>query len=163
VARIVGAGELEVDGGLAATVTFAAGKTGELILGDSAAFTGAVAGLSKTGANSLDLEDIDFGETTTATFSGSTKSGVLTVTDGTHTATITLIGNYTTSTFTAASDGHGGTIVTDPTAPAAKPPSLPLVTAMAGFGAAQAGGSTRMSDFGKTDMIMFASPRTATS
>ena len=49
-----------------------------------------------------------------ASFSGDASGGVLTVTDGTHTAHIHLAGDYTASTFVAASDGHGGTIVTDP-------------------------------------------------
>jgi hypothetical protein len=31
-------------------------------------------------------------------------------------ATLALIGNYLTSTFTASSDGHGGTFITDPPA-----------------------------------------------
>ena len=38
----------------------------------------------------------------------------LTVTDGTHTANIALLGNYLASTFVASSDGHGGTLVVDP-------------------------------------------------
>ena len=37
------------------------------------------------------------------------------VTDGTHTANINLSGNYTASTFVAASDGHGCTLVHDRT------------------------------------------------
>jgi hypothetical protein len=36
------------------------------------------------------------------------------VSDGTHSANIALLGNYFASTFTATSDGHGGTAVTDP-------------------------------------------------
>ena len=39
-------------------------------------------------------------------------SGTLTVTDGVHTASIELLGNYTASEFVAASDGHGGTLIT---------------------------------------------------
>jgi hypothetical protein len=37
---------------------------------------------------------------------------VLTVSDGTHTAHITLVGNFLASTFVAASDGHGGVSIT---------------------------------------------------
>jgi len=36
------------------------------------------------------------------------------VTDGTHTANLTLLGQYSTGNFSLASDGHGGTVVTDP-------------------------------------------------
>ena len=39
-------------------------------------------------------------------------SGTLTVTDGVHTASIQLLGQYMASEFVAASDGHGGTIIT---------------------------------------------------
>ncbi|HEY7852394.1 MAG TPA: hypothetical protein VIB82_05420 [Caulobacteraceae bacterium] len=61
---------------------------------------------------------------------------MLTVPDGTHTAHIKFAGNYTTSGWTLSSDGHGGTTVVDPAKAGAPPPHmLPLVTAMAGFGA----------------------------
>jgi hypothetical protein len=55
---------------------------------------------------------------------------VLTVTSGTHTAHITLVGNYSGATFTTSSDKHGGTIVVDPSmsGDVAK-----FVAAMAGF------------------------------
>ena len=46
---------------------------------------------------------------------GNTTAGVLSVSDGTHTAEILLLGNYTKSSFVASSDGSGGTIVVDPT------------------------------------------------
>ncbi|WP_291736527.1 hypothetical protein, partial [Bradyrhizobium sp.] len=52
----------------------------------------------------------------TPTFSGNTTRGTLTVTDGTVTASVALLGNYMASTFTASSDGHGGTLVVDPPA-----------------------------------------------
>ena len=45
------------------------------------------------------------------------QSGTLTVTSGTHSATLTLNGNYTASNFKLASDGHGGTTITDPSTP----------------------------------------------
>jgi hypothetical protein len=62
----------------------------------------------------------------------------MTVTDGSHTAHIGLAGNFTASTFTTSSDGHGGAIVVDPASqgPAAIPEAvavLPFITAMASF------------------------------
>jgi hypothetical protein len=39
---------------------------------------------------------------------------VLTVTDGTHTANINIVGTYTLANFHFASDGSGGTLITDP-------------------------------------------------
>lgn len=39
-----------------------------------------------------------------------------TVSDGTHTAELALLGQYTADDFAASSNGHGGTLITDPTA-----------------------------------------------
>ena len=44
----------------------------------------------------------------------SNTGGVLTVSDGIHTAALTLLGNYVAESFAAASDGHGGTTITEP-------------------------------------------------
>ena len=71
-------------------------------------------GFSTTGGTSFDLRDIGFVSANEATFVGGSSGGVLTVTDGTHTAHITLLGDYTTSTFVASSDGSGGVIIVDP-------------------------------------------------
>ncbi|HXU99359.1 MAG TPA: hypothetical protein VG166_02555 [Caulobacteraceae bacterium] len=136
---VTGAGVGRINGGtlyaknkFTQNVTFA-GTTGVLELGVATAYTGAVSGLSKTGTDWLDLADIAFTSgVTKATYSGTTASGTLTVTDGTHTAHIKLMGNYTASTFTVSSDGHGGTKVVDPAA-ASTPSAAPLAQAMAGL------------------------------
>lgn len=114
--EITGAATLEFGGTVASgqTVTFDIGSRGTLRLDDSQGFAGTVAGLALNGSNFLDLSDIAFGAGTKATFSGSTTGGTLQVTDGTHIADISLLGNYTASTFVTASDGHGGTLVDDP-------------------------------------------------
>jgi hypothetical protein len=93
------------------TVTFAS-TTGTLKLDNSASFAGTVAGMS--GQDTLDLTDINFASVGTPTFKGTSTGGVLTVSDGSHTANIALLGNYIASTFTVSSDGHGGTYVVDP-------------------------------------------------
>jgi hypothetical protein len=109
-------------------VTFDPGSTGTLRLDKSQNFSGTVAGLALNGSNFLDLSDISFGAGTHATYSGTSLAGTLTVTDGTHTSNISLLGNYTASTFVTATDGHGGTLVHDPA------PSLALfVQAAASF------------------------------
>src|SRR6516164_1796758 len=46
--------------------------------------------------------------------SGANASGTLTIKEGAQTQSFTLIGTYTTSNFSATSDGHGGTLITDP-------------------------------------------------
>jgi hypothetical protein len=36
------------------------------------------------------------------------------VSDGVHVATLTMLGSYTAANFNLATDGNGGTMVTDP-------------------------------------------------
>ena len=106
-------GTLELTGGSNAGVTFQ-GSTGTLKLDNSASFSGTVAGM--TGSDAIDFANINFANVHTPTFSGDSTHGTLTVTDGTVTASIALLGNYMASTFTTSSDGHGGTLVVDPPA-----------------------------------------------
>jgi hypothetical protein len=135
---VSGAGKVTIEGGEASfagavsqNVAFV--TTGELALAHSQTYAATISGFSKTGATSLDLEDISF-TGAKASYSGTSASGVLTVTDGTHTARIKLAGNYTASAWTLSSDGHGGVIVVDPPASGA----IALVSAIAGFAAAPA-------------------------
>ncbi len=111
----IAAGALQALGAFGQDVAFT-GQTGVLELARSQAYGGTVSGLSPGGGTSLDLDDIGFVGPGEASYSGTTSGGVLTVTDGTHTAHITLAGDYTTAAFVAASDGHGGTTITDPAA-----------------------------------------------
>jgi hypothetical protein len=48
-----------------------------------------------------------------ASFSGTSASGTLTVSNGTDSANITLVGNYLAALLMTASDGTGGTLVMD--------------------------------------------------
>jgi len=104
-------------------VTFA-GSTGKLVLDQPGTFTGTVAGLGAQ--NGIDLSQIAFGAATTLAFSenDSHTGGTLTVTDGTHTAAVALLGNYMASTLVTGADGHGGTLVTE----AAQAAERPLLT-----------------------------------
>jgi hypothetical protein len=97
--------------------------------------TNSVGGFSNKGRTSLDLGDINFVNSAEATFTGTSTSGLLTVTDGVHTATIALVGNYLSSNFVASSDGAGGTIVVAQKAPSEIQPVQAFISAMAGFGA----------------------------
>ncbi len=97
------------------TVTFVSGGTLELDAG--AGFTGAIKGFGKPDlADRIDLRGIAFGTGTTKSFTeaASNTSGTLTVTRGTHTVHLVLLGRYKTTNFNLATDGHGGTLVTDP-------------------------------------------------
>ena len=102
----------KIDGASAQSVTFE-GSTGTLILNDALAFTGQVSGLS--GSDAIDLADVSYGPSTQATFLGDTEGGTLTITNGTQTANIALVGDYLSSYWTVSSDGNGGTLVVDPT------------------------------------------------
>jgi autotransporter passenger strand-loop-strand repeat protein len=107
-------GFLEIaSGGITRTSEFdftSAGGT--LQLDDSQHFAGVVSGFGVPGG--IDLRDIAFGSGTTLGYSGNTSSGALTVSDGMHSATINLLGQYAAGNFTLQSDGNGGTLVTDP-------------------------------------------------
>ncbi len=102
---------VEIDGASAQSVTFT-GTTGTLKLDNPLAFTGEISGLA--GSDAIDLASIKYGSNTTAAFSGGANSGTLTVTDGTNTAHIDLLGDYLHSGWTLSSDGNGGTLVVDP-------------------------------------------------
>ena len=122
-------GSAEISGASSQAVTFE-GATGTLKLDDAPAFTGHISGL--TGADAIDLADVGYGANTRATFSGNANGGTLTVTNGTQTANIALLGNYLTSGWTLSGDGHGGTVVVDPTStfPNATNTGVPGVTAL---------------------------------
>jgi hypothetical protein len=90
------------------------GTVGVASGGSTAAYTGTVAGLAP--GNHLDLADISFGAHTTLGYApnDSNSGGVLTASDGAHVAKIALLGQYEAASFVMASDGHGGTLITDP-------------------------------------------------
>ena len=124
-----GIAELTAGAATLGLVAFAAGAGGLLKLDDSQHFFGMVAGFGIP--DQIDLEDIAFASgTTTLTFeeAGNNQSGTLTVSDGTHTANLTLLGQYVAGQFHLAADGAGGTLVTDlPIAATAQDGTLMLV------------------------------------
>jgi hypothetical protein len=152
-ARVAGA-TLDFASSFSQNVTFT-GSAGVLKLARSQAYGGTIHNFSNTGSTQLDLGDIGFISASEATFSG----GVLTVTDGKHTAHIHLAGNYSGSTFVASSDGHGGTIVTDPAATGQA--AARFASAIAGFGAASAGRANLEADLRRMDPPMLTTPRSA--
>jgi hypothetical protein len=127
---IVGAGTLAFLSSFDEAVAFTG--AGELELAKSQAFTNSITGFLRNGMTKLDLLDIGFVSAGEATFSGTKKSGVLTVTDGTHAAHIELIGNFLDSTFVTSSDGADGVIVV--AQPTTAPATHAFVSAMAGLG-----------------------------
>jgi len=123
-------GKLQFDSTFSQNVTFSGTDT--LVLGQSQSYTGNISGFSPTGRSTFDLRDIGFVNASEATFSGTSTSGVLTVTDGAHTAHITLLGNYLSNHFVASSDGHRGTDVVGASGPASAP-AHGFIAAMAGL------------------------------
>jgi hypothetical protein len=82
------------------------GPAPNLILNDPSHFQGQISGFQ--GTDTIDLPTIHFDSGTTTTFSG----GILTIKEGTTTvAALTFVGS---PNLKIASDGHGGTLITDP-------------------------------------------------
>jgi hypothetical protein len=124
-----------------------------------------ITGFSTTGANALDLLDIPFvSGTTTATYTGTTTFGVLTVQEGANVAKITLEGDYLGSTFTVSAGPGGGTKVVDPDRASTAPHAAALlsphsfIAAMAGFGAPEVGASALAGAHRSTSSPMLALP-----
>ena len=97
------------------TITFTGG-TGSLILNEPESFTGQIIGFTGTApdaahSDTVDLVGIDFNAAQFAeTYNSAT--GLLSITDGTHSADITFDDFNATLDF--VSDGNGGTLITDP-------------------------------------------------
>ncbi|SIO49174.1 hypothetical protein SAMN05443247_06378 [Bradyrhizobium erythrophlei] len=137
-ATISGAATFEFAAASAENVSFAAGSTGTLKLDDSASFTGSVSGLTTT--TYIDLADLSWAEgQMVASFVGDASGGRLTVSDGTHSDTINLAGDYTHSSWTLSQDSNGNTLVVDPplaSAPNASGPGDKFTMLMAQYAAA---------------------------
>jgi VCBS repeat-containing protein len=123
-AATIGAGAtLELNTADSASITFSS-STGMLKLDSLTAFTGVIDNFtgngSLSGSDQIDLKGINFNSV-----HDSYSNGVLTVTDGTNTATLDFNGTYVLANFKFASDGGGGTIVYDP--PVSAQPQYPSV------------------------------------
>ena len=86
--------------------------TGTLRLDDSLDFSGVVSGFAQN--DHLDLSDIKFGAGVTHDYLPNAQGtgGTLTVSDGAHTANISLLGQYTAENFHVSDDHHAGTQIT---------------------------------------------------
>ena len=126
---VISGGTLDINSGgsiSTAATTFATSGGGTLLLESSLTFSGLVAGFGQP--DRLDFRDIGFTSgVTSATWTQSGARGTLAVTDGTHTADITLLGHYVAADFHVQTDDHGGTIVTDPPAKAKTDLQIPAL------------------------------------
>jgi hypothetical protein len=154
----IGGGALDCLSSFNEAVTFAG--PGTLALAQSGQFTNSITGFSASGATTLDLGDIKFVASNEATFSGTASGGVLTVTDGTHTTNINLVGDYLGVTFVASSDGKNGV---DVIATGGQTPSaVHFVNAMAAMtGHGEAGGLIEGRGVSGSGRMMLAAPRLA--
>ena len=120
---IIAGGTLIFDARSNMNVTFNNGTGtptyGELVLGDASGFSGQISGFAGTApdvahSDAIDLVGINYNSSAfSETYNSS--NGLLTVTDGTHAASFTF-DNFN-GTLSFASDGNGGTLITDPPAP----------------------------------------------
>ena len=114
---IAAGGTLDISAPSDDTVTFTGG-TGSLILSQPESFTGQIVGFTGTApdashSDTIDLIGINYDLSQFAESYNST-TGLLTLTDGTNTVSLTFDDFNATLDF--ASDGNGGTLVTDPPA-----------------------------------------------
>jgi hypothetical protein len=117
VATIINGASLDVGAPSNETVIFTGG-TGSLVLNDPEGYTGQIVGFTGTApdaahSDTIDLVGINYDSSSFADTYNS-ETGLLTVTDGTHSASITFDDFNATLDF--ASDGDGGTLITDPPA-----------------------------------------------
>jgi hypothetical protein len=110
--EISGDATLELAATSSTTIDFAPGATGSLKLDQATTFTGSVAGFGA--GDAIDLADIGFGVGTTLGYAANTdgSGGMVSVSDGRHTASLALFGQYAAAGFATAPDPGGGTLVT---------------------------------------------------
>jgi hypothetical protein len=110
---VIAGGTIEFTGASDNNVSFNGGSAGMLALDQSQQFTGHIAGFA--GPDQIDLGDIGYSSNLTLNYTAGDggAGGTLTVSDGSHTTSLDLIGDYTASSFITSSDGHGGTILAD--------------------------------------------------
>ena len=110
-ALIDGVATFEMGGAFGENVTLDAGANATLKIDHAAEFSGGVAGFD--GNDVLDLADLTFGSNTTLGYAANSNNtgGTLTVSDGTHTANIALLGQYMAASFVMSADGFGGTLI----------------------------------------------------
>ncbi|MGX1106597.1 immunoglobulin-like domain-containing protein [Bradyrhizobium elkanii] len=110
-AQISGTATLELRNMASTDVKFDFDAIGTLKLDHSVNFTGSIVGLNAD--DQLDLADILSGAGTTASYAANAAGdgGMLSISDGAHTAHIALLGQYSTGAFEVGADGAGGTLI----------------------------------------------------
>lgn len=110
-ATISGVATLEFGAASSANVVFAALGDGMLKLDQSSAYTGSVSGFNA--GDRLDFADVQYGAATLVYAANEAGTGgILTLSDGTHTAHISLVGQYSAAGFHMAADLTLDTVLT---------------------------------------------------
>ncbi len=110
-AIIDGSGTVDFAAASSANVVFSAGDGGTLKLEDSFHFSGTISGFN--GADAIDLTDVNSATAAVAYHENAQGTGgVLTVSDGTHAAQLSFLGNYSAANFDIVSDPVHGALVT---------------------------------------------------
>ena len=91
-----------------ATIRFLGGG-GTLAVDTAGAFGAPVAGFAA--GDALDLTSVGFTAGLNFGFAAGSGGGTLTVSDGTHSASVSMLGSYAPGGFILGSDGHGGVMV----------------------------------------------------
>jgi len=110
-ATLTANGTMEIDQASSANVAFQTNSPGILELDQPSIFTGTVSGFGAQ--NAIDLPGITFAAQTTLGYlpNSNHTGGTLSLTDGSHSANIALLGNYMASSFAVIGDNHGGSMV----------------------------------------------------
>ncbi|MDE2603589.1 MAG: FecR domain-containing protein, partial [Bradyrhizobium sp.] len=111
-------GTIQIDGGAVLdlnvpdtqNVSFT-GTGGELRI-DTGSFGGSIVGLAA--GDQIDLTTIGYGPGTTGTYvsNAGNTGGILTITDGTHSIALQLVGDYRNAHFAGSADSSGDTLIT---------------------------------------------------
>jgi len=106
----VGGGTIVTIGVYQPHMLFWASPVGDIFTGPAADMQGTSIN-NWTTADSLDIVDMN-GAKATVAYVQASGQGTITVTDGTHTDHVTLVGSYNASWFHVTTDAHGGALVT---------------------------------------------------
>ena len=110
-AIIDGSGTVDFGAASSANVVFGSGSAGLLKLEDSFHFNGTISGLKA--AATIDLTDVNSATASIAYHENiQGTGGVLTVSDGTHAAQLSLLGHYSADNFQIVPDHVHGTLIT---------------------------------------------------
>jgi hypothetical protein len=110
-AIIDGSGTVDFAAASSANVVFGAGDGGTLKLEDSFHFSGTISGFN--GADAIDLTDVNSATAAIAYHENAQGTGgVLTVSDGTHAAQLSLLGHYSAGNFDIVPDQVHGALIT---------------------------------------------------